>query len=158
MNIDSLGPETVDEYFRRGLIHNVADLYDIDYDTDDDDLEALVDTLGDLLTRFDQTPNVSDKILYSYYIIKTFMALSDADSMPDELYEPVQQVFVKTQELQRYCFFPEVTAMLDIYFGRLVPKRLLWRMQLGLEVMKSQGFKESIEAYEEAYEYFKNKA
>ena len=30
MNIDSLGPETIDEYFRRGLIHNVADLYDID--------------------------------------------------------------------------------------------------------------------------------
>ena len=30
MNIDSLGPETVDEYFRRGLIHNVADLYEID--------------------------------------------------------------------------------------------------------------------------------
>lgn len=29
MNIDSLGPETVDEYYRRGLIHNVADLYDI---------------------------------------------------------------------------------------------------------------------------------
>lgn len=29
MNIDSLGPETVDEYFRRGLIHNVADLYEI---------------------------------------------------------------------------------------------------------------------------------
>ncbi len=30
MNIDSLGPETVDEYFRQGLIRNVADLYDID--------------------------------------------------------------------------------------------------------------------------------
>ncbi|MBO5205939.1 MAG: NAD-dependent DNA ligase LigA, partial [Prevotella sp.] len=29
MNIESLGPETVDEYFRRGLIKNVADLYDI---------------------------------------------------------------------------------------------------------------------------------
>ena len=29
MNIDSLGPETVDEYFRRALIHNIADLYDI---------------------------------------------------------------------------------------------------------------------------------
>lgn len=27
MNIDSLGPETVDEYYRRGLIHNIADLY-----------------------------------------------------------------------------------------------------------------------------------
>ena len=30
MNIDSLGPETVDEYYRRGLIKNVADLYDVD--------------------------------------------------------------------------------------------------------------------------------
>ena len=30
MNIDSLGPETVDEYFRRGLIRNVADLYNIE--------------------------------------------------------------------------------------------------------------------------------
>ena len=30
MNIDSLGPETVDEYYRRGLIKNVADLYNIE--------------------------------------------------------------------------------------------------------------------------------
>ena len=30
MNIDSLGPETVDEYYRRKLISNVADLYDIE--------------------------------------------------------------------------------------------------------------------------------
>ncbi len=29
MNIDSLGPETVDDYYERGLIHNIADLYDI---------------------------------------------------------------------------------------------------------------------------------
>lgn len=30
MNIDSLGPETVDEFYRHGLIHNIADLYCID--------------------------------------------------------------------------------------------------------------------------------
>lgn len=30
MNIESLGPETIDDYFRRGLIHDIADLYDID--------------------------------------------------------------------------------------------------------------------------------
>lgn len=30
MNIDSLGPETIDDYFRHKLIHNVADLYQID--------------------------------------------------------------------------------------------------------------------------------
>jgi DNA ligase (NAD+) len=30
MNIDSLGPETVDDYYRQGLIRNVADLYQIE--------------------------------------------------------------------------------------------------------------------------------
>ena len=29
MNINSLGPETVDDYFRRGLIHDAADLYEL---------------------------------------------------------------------------------------------------------------------------------
>lgn len=29
MDIDSLGPETIDDYFQRGLIRNIADLYDI---------------------------------------------------------------------------------------------------------------------------------
>ena len=29
MNIDSLGPETVDDLFRRGLVYDVADLYDL---------------------------------------------------------------------------------------------------------------------------------
>lgn len=32
MNIMSLGPETVDEYYQRGLIHNIADLYDIRFE------------------------------------------------------------------------------------------------------------------------------
>ncbi len=32
MNIESLGPETVDEYYRHKLIRNVADLYDITVD------------------------------------------------------------------------------------------------------------------------------
>ncbi|MBR1688140.1 MAG: NAD-dependent DNA ligase LigA [Prevotella sp.] len=30
MNIDSLGPETIADYYQRGLIHNIADLYDIE--------------------------------------------------------------------------------------------------------------------------------
>ncbi len=30
MNIDSIGPETVDDFYRQGLVHNVADLFTID--------------------------------------------------------------------------------------------------------------------------------
>lgn len=32
MNIDTLGPETIDDLYHRGLIHNVADLYDLTVD------------------------------------------------------------------------------------------------------------------------------
>ena len=32
MNIDSIGPETIDEYYRLGYVRNVADLYDISID------------------------------------------------------------------------------------------------------------------------------
>ena len=32
MNIDSLGPETIDDYYRQGLVHNIADLYRIKVD------------------------------------------------------------------------------------------------------------------------------
>lgn len=30
MNIDSIGPETIDDFYRHGLVRNVADLYDIE--------------------------------------------------------------------------------------------------------------------------------
>ena len=32
MNIDTLGPETIDEFYNRGLIHDIADLYDLQID------------------------------------------------------------------------------------------------------------------------------
>lgn len=32
MNIDTLGPETIDDFYNHGLIHNIADLYDITVD------------------------------------------------------------------------------------------------------------------------------
>ncbi len=32
MNIDSLGPETVDDYYQRGLVRDIADLYDLRVD------------------------------------------------------------------------------------------------------------------------------
>ena len=32
MNIDTLGPETIDDYYNRGLVHDIADLYDLSVD------------------------------------------------------------------------------------------------------------------------------
>ena len=52
MNIESLGPETVDDYYQRGLIHTPADLYDLR-------VEQLSGTLG---TREKSARKIVDSI------------------------------------------------------------------------------------------------
>ena len=55
MNIDSLGPETVDEYFERGLIHDAADLYHL----------SVADLCGADRTRLKSAQKVVDGIAKS---------------------------------------------------------------------------------------------
>ena len=52
MNIDSLGPETVDDYFERGLIHDAADLYNL----------TTADLQGDGGTRLRSAQKVIDAL------------------------------------------------------------------------------------------------
>ena len=52
MNIDSLGPETVDDYWQRGLIHDVADLYSL----------SVADICGSNTNRIRSAQKVVDSI------------------------------------------------------------------------------------------------
>ena len=45
MNINSLGPETVDDYYRRGLIHDAADLYCLDLSPKERSEEKILQSL-----------------------------------------------------------------------------------------------------------------
>lgn len=52
MNIDGLGPELVDDYYKRGLIHNVADLYDL----------TVVQICGGIRTRIKSAKKIESSI------------------------------------------------------------------------------------------------
>lgn len=59
MNINSLGPETVDDYYRRGLIHDAADLYELTEE------QLAVPLTSGLLSDSGQTSKSVRKILSS---------------------------------------------------------------------------------------------
>ena len=58
MNIDSLGPETVDDYFQRGIIRNVADLYDIKIQDIDGSMGTRVKSAKKIIDAIKNTVNV----------------------------------------------------------------------------------------------------
>ena len=58
MNIDSIGPETVDDYFQRGIIRNVADLYDIKIQDIDGSMGTRVKSAKKIIDAIKNTVNV----------------------------------------------------------------------------------------------------
>ena len=58
MNIDSLGPETVEDYYQKGIIRNVADLYDIKMQDIDGSMGTRVKSAKKIIEAIKNTANV----------------------------------------------------------------------------------------------------
>lgn len=66
MNIDSLGPETVDSYYQRGLIHNIADLYDIKVQDIDGAMGTRVKSAKKIVESIRNSKNVPfDRVVFA---------------------------------------------------------------------------------------------
>jgi hypothetical protein len=134
-------------------------IYDIDYESYDEDCGHLLELVDQLAEKLDKTPNTYDKILYAFYFFKLSIKLIDEGNMPETTYYgTVQETLKKIRGIIGYCFFPEVCAFFDIFLGRLYLGKHIELMRRGLDVMKSLGFQSSIEDYEDSYSYFKKQA
>lgn len=58
MNIDSLGPETVEDYYKKGIIRNVADLYDIKMQDIDGSMGTRAKSAKKIIDAIKNTANV----------------------------------------------------------------------------------------------------
>ena len=66
MNIESLGPETVDDYYQRGLVKNVADLYTLKVSDIDGAMGTKVKSAKKVIEAIKNTVNVPfERVLYS---------------------------------------------------------------------------------------------
>ena len=66
MNINSLGPETVDDYYRRGLIHDAADLYELTEEQIADPLASDRKGVRKILASIEQSKQVPfERVLFA---------------------------------------------------------------------------------------------
>ena len=66
MNINSLGPETVDDYYRRGLIHDAADLYELTEEQIADPLSSDRKGVRKILASIEQSKQVPfERVLFA---------------------------------------------------------------------------------------------
>ena len=66
MNIESLGPETVDDYFKRGLVNNVADLYTLKISDIDGAMGTKAKSAKKVIEAIKNTVNVPfERVLYA---------------------------------------------------------------------------------------------
>ncbi len=66
MNIESIGPETVEDYYKRGLVKNVADLYDLRISDIDGVMGTKVKSAKKVIDGIKNTVNVPfDRVLYA---------------------------------------------------------------------------------------------
>ena len=66
MNINSLGPETVDDYFRRGLIHDAADLYELTEEQLSEPLSSDNKGIRKILASIEESKRVPfERVLYA---------------------------------------------------------------------------------------------
>ena len=155
------GDYSIEEIFGTFVTTNCQDevqdlAFDIDYELSvDQDSDRLIEYFYKCIEGYDQYNNVYDKILCAYHVFNIAFYLAEQEQMSDQEYNALSHVCQTIEDKLRYCFYPEIFAMFDMFFGRLYPNNILWRISVGIGVLKHLGFKTIYESYQEAYDYFK---
>ena len=130
-------------------------IYDTDYELSvDQDITTLLGYFYRSIDRYEKDSSVYNKIAYAYNIFVLAFYLAEQEKMSDNEYSILSNVCQTIEELLRYCFYPEIFAMFDMFFGRLYPNNILWRIAAGIDSLKRLGYKAVYESYQEAYDYF----
>ena len=156
------GDYSIEEIFGTFVTANCQDevqdlAFDVDYELSiDQDYDRLIEYFYRCAKGYDEYKNVYDKVLCAYHIFNIAFYLAEQEQMGNQEYSVLTHICQTIEDNLRYCFYPEVFAMFDMFFGRLYPNNILWRINIGIGVLKHLGFKAIYETYQEAYDYFKN--
>lgn len=119
------------------------------------DVSVLRNCLLEAYKGYMSAVNLNDNIIYAHYYFRVLYLLIDNDLMENEEYQRLLQILQTLERHLSFCFYPEVLGLFELHSGRLDPSRLLYRMKIGLNIMKYLGFESSLETHEETYNYLK---
>ena len=130
--------------------------YNVDYEVSvSEDVDSLLNYYYECEKGYDESISVFDKIGYAYNIFIIAFYLADNEKITNDEYAILTKVCQTIESYLRYCYHPEIYAMFDIFFGRLYPDRILWRMAIGIDTLKRLGFNSLCESYQTDYDYLK---
>ena len=121
----------------------------------DQDVDTAIECFYQAVKGYEENNNVYNKITCAYNAFVLAFFLAEQERMGEEEYGMLSNICQTIEGYLRYCYYPEIFAMFDMFFGRLYPNNILWRIMIGINVLKYQGFNNVFEDYQEAYNYFK---
>lgn len=139
MNIDGLGPETVDTFYRLGLIHNPADLYDLTID-DIKDLERMGDKSAEnIIVGIEKSKDVPfERVIFALGIrfVGETVAKKIARSFVDvdELEQADLEKLIGIDEIGE-----KIAQSILAYFGNATNRELIARLKTaGLQLYRTE--------------------
>lgn len=139
MNIDGLGPETVDTFYRLGLIHNPADLYDLTID-DIKDLERMGDKSAEnIIVGIEKSKEVPfERVIFALGIrfVGETVAKKIARSFVDvdELEQADLEKLIGIDEIGE-----KIAQSILAYFGNATNRELIARLKTaGLQLYRTE--------------------
>lgn len=97
--------------------HNGA--HKLDYLCDYGNNNDIIRMIPDLYSRYNESTNSFNKTLYADFIFRISARLIDEDAMPDDIFHGIVTNCIKDMyELRHYCFFNEISSVIDDFISR----------------------------------------
>ena len=123
-------------------------------DNIDPNFDNLISDLCDFSKKYQETENVFHKIIYAYFAFRIYIFLGENKKVTRDISSRLEPIMEDILIYTEYCYYPEVYGAIYMYFGRIYPLDYLKRMEIGINLMRSQGYKKEIRLFVTAYKYF----
>ncbi len=123
-------------------------------DNVDPNFDNLISDLCDFSKKYQETENVFHKIIYAYFAFRVYIFLGENKKVTRDISSKLEPIMEDVLIYSEYCYYPEVYGAIYMYFGRIYPLDYLRRMEIGINLMRSQGYKNEIKLFVTALKYF----
>lgn len=105
-------------------------------------------------SKYQDEENVYIRVMYAYLALKTYVFLGENRWVNKELSSYLEPIMLSVIIDIEYCYYPEVYGAIYMYFGRIYPTDYLNRLEMGIHLLKSQGYLKGLKLFISAFNYF----
>ena len=96
-------------------------LYEIDYDSDEEDVDTLIDVVNRVIRYYNDAETIPDRLLYAAYMLQMVADLKDRDALPEGFADAIPSLSKTVKSYLVYCFCPEIHTRFEELFKAIQP-------------------------------------